>query len=316
MQFFALLNGRPTLFQGLFLKGSPLSPSFAFADDPITGFFLYGTSQLGVAVSGDWSVIFAPGGVIYGRQGNNRISLNSAGGIELVAAGTDQDIKLTPTGLGRVLIEKTAAYLEVNSDNLRRGRFGADGSNAVSVGTITNSPLDFFVFNTSAARFATTSLSFLLGKQTDSSNGRLQLADHTTAAGGIGIGTDLNLFRFNSSTLKFSCANPYPQISVTHSGSNTELILRANTGSGNGEIQTASTNGLTLGVNGSTALVIDVLLSATFSGKIVSSASTTTRAGLQLPHGAAPTAPVNGDIWTTTAGLYVRINGATVGPLT
>lgn len=37
--------------------------------------------------------------------------------------------------------------------------------------------------------------------------------------------------------------------------------------------------------------------------------------GLRVPHGTAPTAPVNGDIWTTTAGLFVRINGATVGPL-
>jgi hypothetical protein len=38
-------------------------------------------------------------------------------------------------------------------------------------------------------------------------------------------------------------------------------------------------------------------------------------AGLNLPHGTAPSSPVDGDIWTTTAGLYVRINGSTVGPL-
>jgi hypothetical protein len=34
-------------------------------------------------------------------------------------------------------------------------------------------------------------------------------------------------------------------------------------------------------------------------------------AGLNLPHGAAPTAPVNGDIWTTSAGIFARINGVT-----
>jgi hypothetical protein len=28
----------------------------------------------------------------------------------------------------------------------------------------------------------------------------------------------------------------------------------------------------------------------------------------------APTSPTNGDVWTTTAGMYARINGATVGP--
>jgi hypothetical protein len=30
-----------------------------------------------------------------------------------------------------------------------------------------------------------------------------------------------------------------------------------------------------------------------------------------LPHGAAPSTPTNGSMWTTTAGLYVRINGVT-----
>jgi hypothetical protein len=44
-------------------------------------------------------------------------------------------------------------------------------------------------------------------------------------------------------------------------------------------------------------------------------ASSANRAGLRLPHGVAPTSPVNGDMWTTTAGLFVRVNGTTVGPL-
>lgn len=51
-------------------------------------------------------------------------------------------------------------------------------------------------------------------------------------------------------------------------------------------------------------------------GRVDITASSTTQAGLRLAHGAAPTSPVNGDMWTTTAGLFVRINGATVGPLT
>lgn len=47
------------------------------------------------------------------------------------------------------------------------------------------------------------------------------------------------------------------------------------------------------------------------TGLLVTLASAAASAGLRLPHGAAPTAPVNGDIWTTTAGLLARINGAT-----
>jgi hypothetical protein len=57
------------------------------------------------------------------------------------------------------------------------------------------------------------------------------------------------------------------------------------------------------------------IVQTTLKGTVITDASTTTRAGLNLPHGAAPTAPVNGDVWTTSAGIYVRINGATVGPL-
>lgn len=49
--------------------------------------------------------------------------------------------------------------------------------------------------------------------------------------------------------------------------------------------------------------------------KATLSASTTTRAPLVIPHGTAPTSPANGDIWTTTAGIFVRINGVTIGPL-
>lgn len=39
------------------------------------------------------------------------------------------------------------------------------------------------------------------------------------------------------------------------------------------------------------------------------------RTGIRLPHTSAPASPINGDMWTTTAGLFVRINGVSVGPL-
>jgi len=58
------------------------------------------------------------------------------------------------------------------------------------------------------------------------------------------------------------------------------------------------------------------LAGATFTGLVTTVAASAATAGLNIPHTAtAPTAPVNGDIWTTTAGLFVRINGVTVGPL-
>jgi hypothetical protein len=86
----------------------------------------------------------------------------------------------------------------------------------------------------------------------------------------------------------------------------------------------AAANPLTIGVPSGAAGFFQVNGANVlqFSGTAVTTsvllatvASATGSAGLNVPHGAAPSAPVNGDVWTTTAGLFVRINGATVGPL-
>lgn len=56
------------------------------------------------------------------------------------------------------------------------------------------------------------------------------------------------------------------------------------------------------------------LASVNKDGVFVAVAPTTSIPSIRMPHGTAPSAPTNGDFWTTTAGLYGRINGATVGP--
>ena len=50
----------------------------------------------------------------------------------------------------------------------------------------------------------------------------------------------------------------------------------------------------------------------TFSGLALFPASSTANPSLRLPHGVAPTTPTDGDIWTTTTGVFARLNGATV----
>lgn len=50
----------------------------------------------------------------------------------------------------------------------------------------------------------------------------------------------------------------------------------------------------------------------TFVGLQQLAASAAGGATLRIPHGTAPTTPVNGDVWTTTTGLFIRVNGATV----
>lgn len=53
------------------------------------------------------------------------------------------------------------------------------------------------------------------------------------------------------------------------------------------------------------------LSGGTMTGKLTLPASTTSAASANIPHGTAPTSPSNGDVWSTTAGLFVRINGST-----
>lgn len=62
------------------------------------------------------------------------------------------------------------------------------------------------------------------------------------------------------------------------------------------------------------AIVISGNVGMASATKITTAASASGQAGLGLPHGAAPSSPVNGDLWTTTSGVFARINGATQGP--
>lgn len=83
-------------------------------------------------------------------------------------------------------------------------------------------------------------------------------------------------------------------------------------GIGNLTIYSGDSAGAAIIITGATSAPVKIQAQYLLETKL----SATGVAGFRLPHGAAPTSPVNGDVWTTTAGLYVRINGATVGPLT
>jgi hypothetical protein len=75
------------------------------------------------------------------------------------------------------------------------------------------------------------------------------------------------------------------------------------------------TNGIRLFHGASmTATTSSVGIAMQAAKTFTTAATSTTRAGLNLPHGTAPTAPTDGDVWTTTTGMFARINGGTVGP--
>lgn len=54
-------------------------------------------------------------------------------------------------------------------------------------------------------------------------------------------------------------------------------------------------------------------LRSTFFGRVETAASTTNRAGFNIPEGSAPTSPVDGDFWVTAGGAAnMQLNGSTV----
>lgn len=78
----------------------------------------------------------------------------------------------------------------------------------------------------------------------------------------------------------------------------------------NGDLWTNGSD-LFFGAGGGTKTTVNLEQAQTFSAKKTFSTSATGAASFTVPHGTAPTSPVNGDVWTTTSGLFARINGTT-----
>lgn len=51
-------------------------------------------------------------------------------------------------------------------------------------------------------------------------------------------------------------------------------------------------------------------------GQLIMAPGSTTAASMNIPQGVPPSTPNNGDVWTTSAGLFVRAGGVTYGPIT
>jgi len=87
------------------------------------------------------------------------------------------------------------------------------------------------------------------------------------------------------------------------------LVIDLPPGTGNESVTTMDLIG---DVTGSSAFAIKTGLGVVSFGDLLTTiASAAGHAGFRLPHGAAPSSPGDGDVWTTTSGLFVRINGVT-----
>lgn len=154
----------------------------------------------------------APGGVFYGLNGQT-LTGDVNGAWAVTANGTNQNITLTPSGTGtvqglpgdtrmglsKIYTASAGDAFGIEQVSSAQSGYGAAALRLFASGLGTNGIIAFGKYTsatafTEYAQFKSNS-NFLLGTTTDSSNGRLQLVTHTTSAGGIGFGTDTNLYR-------------------------------------------------------------------------------------------------------------------------
>ena len=98
-------TSRNATFAGAVLNsnGTAAAPSISFAADSDTGFYRYGDNAIGIASQGAYRFRFELNS-LYGPHGSNNLGMDSNGACSLSAAGTNQNITLTPSGTGRAVV--------------------------------------------------------------------------------------------------------------------------------------------------------------------------------------------------------------------
>jgi hypothetical protein len=109
---------------------------------------------------------------------------------------------------------------------------------------------------------------FLIGTTTDSANGKLQLATHTTSAGGIGFGTDTSLYRSQTGMLALDgLTGSLSQLDLRVGG-----VQKAFVAWNGGDFYLGAVVGTTVIKSSSTtALTLDSSQNATFAGAVTAS---------------------------------------------
>lgn len=228
--------------------------------------------------------------------------IGPTGSIALTAQGTNQNITLTPSGTGNTYTASPLQIFRNISLDTSPPTYVGDiqiGSNANGDATTNAGGIDFktaisgagfgmriagaFPSGASVLQFLkrTNSVAWteimrlndtgnlLIGTNTDSSNGKLQLATHTTSAGGIGFGTDWSFFRVSNSSLSITSSTTVA-LSLINDGTNIGVFRGAGTANpgffcdGNSfHIRSGNSGGA------ADAVVFDTSLNTTFFGIVI-----------------------------------------------
>lgn len=282
-------------------NGTAAVPSLPFTSDPTTGIYRIAAGRMGITISGAKVAEF---GATYMAVGatpalTGAIRIPNAQYISARNGGDSTDYTLIGLSSGNIV-------------NIANGAFNVDvlgavattaaapiaiGTNPAAAGAIR---LPNAVSGAIMARNAANTQSIAWG-YLDSSN---QLA--------IGSGGDIapaNI-TLNAVTLVSVAGSSF---AIGGTPATVGAIRLPNSGA-----TYARNNANTLNIRESMVFTDDALYIGNGASliyteaKLQTLASASGGAGIVLPHGSAPSSPINGDVWTTTSGLFARINGATV----
>lgn len=291
---------------GLFADGTAAAPSISFSSKTNTGIFLSAGLYPAVSQNGVATVQFLRSGstsVMQAVTGSSYLQLADAGSISLIAAGTNQNITLTPSGTGRVDVtgqtggQGTPTSLRLSSDfanalvptnqqqKLSLVYVSASESYGFSVSSDagiwyqsgpSGSSTGYHAFVAGSTTMLKVKTGAAMVGTTVDSGALLQIGTNTmTSAGGMVFGTDTFLFRKQAGTIVLDHASGNnPQIQLYESGV-LKTSLQTFTGDFYIDVQTGKS--LYLRTNGSTtALTLDSSQNATFAKAVALSAGTLT----------------------------------------
>jgi hypothetical protein len=269
-------SGATPTFAGLLAgDGTAAAPSISFASAPTNGIYYAGANEVGISNNGilRWKSTYASAtNHRFQANGGGYLDATSNGAIGLVAAGTDQNITLTPSGVGHVAstssIRSTGASAGAMTGSGIEMQFSAGLGSILAYNRTGGAYLPLFADGLRLHLNAASGGRVLIGTSTDS-GALLQIGTNTTtSAGGMVFGTDTFLFRSTAGTLTLNhAAGAVPLLTFQENGNTSGLV---GTSSGTVFLDARSVGGtVQIRTNGTTtALTLSSAQVATFAGAV------------------------------------------------
>jgi hypothetical protein len=256
-------------------NGNANNPSFSFSGDQDTGFFRHQPNEIGIALGGtQYATLTSTTFSItpnVSTSGNLTVSGTGTSSVagNLALNGATSYLAISPTtavtnNVALQLSVDVADNRAIRMTNTASGGHAYDfipggGGDAGSLGLYDNTAGSYRLFIPSTGNL-------LIGTTIDSGNGKLQLATHTTSAGGIGFGTDTSWYRSQGGVLTLDTSANFQGFEAKKNGtlnfnfySNSSDTFIGYKGTGSLTIQT---------LTGSPALTLDSSQNATFAGNL------------------------------------------------